>query len=101
MKLIKVAQTSLGQLCSIKTNFPDADFWLQRKGDVNSVGKPTKEFTPENIGVKVEATDVLDPSYLYYVFVNLHSTGRFRSLSRGMLNLQNITTRDIKNISLG
>ena len=39
----------LSDLCEIKTNFSDADFWLQRKGSVDTVGTPTKEFHSENI----------------------------------------------------
>ena len=101
MKLIKVAQSRLKNYCSVKTNFPDADFWLQRKGDINSVGKPTKEFSQEHIGIKVEATDVFDPNYLFYVFQHLYSSGKLKAFARGTLNLQNITIRDIENISFG
>jgi len=101
MKIIKIAQQlRLKDLCSVKTNFSDADFWIQRKGSRESVGAPTKSFSPENIGIKVERTEILDPGYLFYMFMHLHSTGKFQSLSKGMLNLQHITVSDIANIAL-
>lgn len=92
--------TRLGDLCDIKTNFPDADFWIQRKGDINTIGKPTKEFKPEHIGIKVTDTDRLDSNYLYYVFIYLHNNGMFKQISHGTTNLQNIRTDDIKSIPL-
>lgn len=91
----------LKDLCDVKTDFPDADFWITRKGDINSVGKPTKEFDPEKIGVKVVRTDLLLPDYLYYVFEFLVMKGTFASMSRGTSNLKNITIDDVKNLPVG
>lgn len=68
---------TIGDLCEFKTNFPDADFWLVRKGKKNEIGKPVKEFSPDYIGVKVIRTDVLLPDYLYYVFMSLQNRGLF------------------------
>lgn len=90
----------LSDLCEIKTNFGDADFWLQRKGSVDTVGTPTKEFNTENIGIKVIRTDILVPDYLYYILVYYQSIGYFSNISNGTLNLKNIRTEDIKNIRL-
>jgi hypothetical protein len=90
----------LSDVCEIRTNFSDADFWLQRKGGDNTVGTPTKEFNPENIGIKVIRTDILLPEYLYYVLVYYQSIGYFSNISKGTLNLKNIRTEDIKNIRL-
>ena len=101
MKIIKVASIRLKDVCEIKTNFPDADFWLQRKGDVKSLGRPSKEYNNENIGIKVVRTDVLDPNYLYYLFMHLHGTGQFEQLAKGALRLQHISIEDIRNIPLG
>ena len=92
---------TLGDLCEFKTNFPEADFWLIRKGNEQVVGKPTKEFDPERIGVKVIQTDILDPQYLYYVFMSLQQGGKFIPLAHGTLKLKNISIRDIKNITIG
>jgi restriction endonuclease S subunit len=91
----------LKDLCKFKTNFPEADFWITRKGDINSVGKPTKEFDPEKIGVKVVRTDLLLPDYLYYVFEFLVMNGSFAAMSSGTTKLKNITIDDIKNIKVG
>lgn len=91
----------IGDLCEFKINFEDADFWLIRKGDISTVGKPTNEFNPEHIGVKVIATDILDPKYLYYVFMYLNQNGELSKLSSGSLKLQHIRISDIKNIKIG
>ena len=91
---------TIGDICEIRTNFPDADFWLQRKGDKTTVGKPTKEYYEENIGIKVkdDFKDRVDPGYLYYYFVFLHQKGVFQPISHGTLKLQNIRLSDIKSI---
>ena len=34
----------LKDFCKVATNFEDADFWLQRKGSIDTVGTPLKEF---------------------------------------------------------
>lgn len=93
--------TRLGDLATIKTNFPDADFWVIRKGSEDKVGMPTKEFSPEHIGVKVTATDVLDPNYLRYVFQYLVQRGYFKDVARGTLRLKNIQISDVSKIPLG
>lgn len=72
---------TIGDLCEFKTNFPEADFWLVKKGSRNEIGKPVKTFSPENIGVKVIRTDVLLPEYLYYVFMNIQNQGVFDMLA--------------------
>jgi hypothetical protein len=90
----------LSDLCEVKTNFPDADLWLVRKGSEDTVGYPVRDFNPENIGIKVIATDILLPDYLYYVMLNLYNHGVFKYNSVGTLNLKNIRVEDIKNIKL-
>jgi hypothetical protein len=91
----------LKDLCDVKTDFPDADFWITRKGDIDSVGKPTKEFDPEKIGIKVVRTDLLLPDYLYYVFEFLVMNGSFTTMSSGTTKLKNITVDDVKNLRVG
>ncbi len=90
----------LKDLAEIKTNFEDADFWITRRNSINIVGMPSKEYNPESIGIKVTRTDVLLPSYLYYVIQYLHSTGYFKKIAKGATKLVNITTNDVRNISL-
>jgi pyrimidine deaminase RibD-like protein/GNAT superfamily N-acetyltransferase len=95
-----VGSTKLGDLCTIKTNFPDADFWLVRRSDRTNVGTPAKEFSPYHIGIKVTATEQLMPEYLYYMMMHLHNQGYWNSRSMGMSNLVHIRTEDVKNIQL-
>jgi hypothetical protein len=92
---------TLGDLCEFKIDFPEADFWLVRKGSDKTVGMPVKEFDSERIGVKVIQTDVLDPQYLYYVFMHFQQSGKFIPFAHGTLKLKNISIRDIKSISIG
>jgi hypothetical protein len=92
---------TLGDICEFKTNFPEADFWLVRKGDEKTVGMPIKEFNSERIGVKVIQTDMFDPLYVYYFFMSLQQSGKFIPLAHGTLKLKNISIRDIKSISIG
>jgi restriction endonuclease S subunit len=92
---------TIGELAEFKTDFPDADFWLIRKGTIEKVGKPTKEFSKEHIGVKVVRTDVLVPDYLYYAFEWLNSSGKLQMLAHGSLALKHINISDIKEIPIG
>lgn len=92
---------TIGDLCEFKTNFPEADFWLIRKGSEEKVGKPTKEFDSEHIGVKIIRTDIIDPQYLYYVFMHFQQSGKFINFAHGSLRLKHISIRDIKNIQVG
>ena len=92
--------STLSEKAEIKTNFPDADFWIIRKGTENKVGSPTKEFNPEHIGIKVISDDLF-PDYLYYAMQYIHSTGYYLPLSVGSLNLKNIKVSDVANIRLG
>lgn len=90
----------LSEKAEIKTNFPEADFWVVRKGSEDKVGSVTKEFSPEHIGIKVISEDLL-PNYLYYAMQYIHSTGYYRALAHGSLNLKNIKVSDVSSIRLG
>lgn len=81
---------------AVKTNFPDADLWVIRKGTPEKIGSVTKTFSPEHIGVQVMATDLVLPDYLYYVLVNIHARGFYRERMTGTLRLKHITTDDVK-----
>lgn len=91
---------TLSEKAEIKTNFPEADFWIIRKGTENKVGSPTKDFSPEHIGIKVISDNLL-PDYLYYAMQYIHSTGYYRNLSVGTLSLKNIKVSDVADIRLG
>jgi hypothetical protein len=97
----------LGDLCEIRYNMPEADFYLYARGSEKNLGMPSKDSdnTEKKIGVKVkyEAKELLDPGYLYYLFMHLHNTQFWQSngLVYGSLQLKNLRVEDIKNLSIG
>lgn len=94
-------ESKLAQHCEIRTNFPEADFWLVRRGSENDVGRPTRTFGPEHIGIKVVDTDKIMPDYLYYFMQYLHGRGVWKPMAHGTLNLKNIRTDDVRSIPVG
>jgi len=92
----------LKQIMEIRTNFEDADFWLVRKGSENMVGKPTKEFSMEHIGPKLNnaGQSIADPQFLYYYFMFLHGQGIWSKLSKGMGRLRHLSVSDVKSFSM-
>lgn len=93
--------SKLGHLIDAKVGMEDADFWVHRRGSVDRVGHPTKEYNPEHIGIKVTRTDVLDPKYAYYMMQHIANSKYYHGLASGATNLVNITTKHIKDIKLG
>jgi len=89
---------TLGDLVDFKTNSEDSDFWLIRKGSENTVGKPTKEYSPEHIGVTIKDDSILNSQYLFYYFTMLQSRGVFKMLAKGTTRLMNIRISDVKSI---
>ncbi len=90
----------LKHIVDLRVNDPDANFWLIRKGSANRVGRPTREFSPEHIGVTVTRSDLVIPDYLFYVFEHMANQGLFVALAHGTTNLQSISIKDLKNIPL-
>ena len=90
----------LKDVARVRTDFVKADFWLTRRGGMDTVGKPSREYSPYHIGVRVEQTGLILPDYLYYVFVHLHQSGQWKPLASGSLQLVHIRTEDVKNIAL-
>ena len=97
----------LSELCDIRYNFPNADFWIIAKGSENKLGMPVEdtEDYQNKIGIKVkdEALDILYPKYLYYIFSHLYSEKYWQknSLIYGSLNLKNLRVEDVKNLRIG
>jgi hypothetical protein len=91
----------LKDFCDIKTNMPDADFWLVRKGNDSKVGMPTKVFNKEHIGIKVTDTQRLDKNYLFYMMMFFYSVGTFKNWAKGTLKLKHIELNDVKQITIG
>ena len=94
------AQSTLSDFAKIGINMEDADLWLIRKGSVDTVGKPTKEYDPERIGIKITRTDVLHTQYLYYMLLHIFTSGYWKNKARGALRLKNIRIEDVKHIQL-
>lgn len=84
----------LKELCSIRVEDPDADFWIERRGSRDKVGKPSREYLPHGYGITVKRTDLVNPQYLFYLFEYLWSQKFFAGLARGSLNLVNIRIND-------
>jgi hypothetical protein len=97
-----VVYITLKEILNIRTNFEDADFWIIRKGQDKMLGKPTKEFALNHIGLQLNdvGRSLFDPNYLYYLFEFLHGQGVWRQLAKGSLALQHITVSDAKNFSI-
>ena len=90
--------TPRGPALTAKTNNPNADFWIQRKGGEETVGTPHKDFRPESIGITVDS-EQFDPTYLYYLFQHVQQNlGFWKQRAKGTLNLKNITLRDVKEL---
>lgn len=99
--LVESTAMYLGDLISVSTTTDDADFWIERRGSTETVGRPTKTPSPHAYGIKVTATDVLDPQYLYYMMQHLWSSGKWRQVATGTTALVNIKKTDILNIPVG
>lgn len=82
----------------VKTNFPDADFWIRRvHGDREKVGEVLDKFHKGYIGVKVLATDKFDPKFMYYWFQQPKIQQWFSQIANGSVQ-QFIRTKDVKDI---
>lgn len=62
----------LKDVATIRLDFADADFWLIRRGSLETIGQPIKTYSPYYIGIRIEQTALILPDYLYYVFMHLH-----------------------------
>ena len=96
----KFQRMKLKDLCEVKMNMSDADFWITRRGDKKSVGKPTKDFNSENIGIKVTSTEIMNADYLFYMMMYMHNLGVWQEKSNGTLSLVNIKIEDVKSIQV-
>lgn len=90
----------LSDVATIELNYPEADFWIIRRGSLKTCGLPTYEFNKEHIGIKVERTDLILVKYLFYCMNHLHSRGEWEKIATGTLKLVNIRVTDVREISL-
>lgn len=94
------SEMKLAAMATIRTNFPEAHFWLVRRGSAESCGKPVRVFDPEHIGIRVERTDLLLPDYLFYALAHIHQAGQWKAVATGTLSLVNIRVSDVRCIEL-
>jgi len=80
----------------IKTNFPEADFWLINKGNKSKLGEPVKEFETYLTGIK--CPDYIFPNYGYYLCLYLFQQGIWQQYALGTTNLNHLRIKDIKSI---
>ncbi|MNF91200.1 hypothetical protein D3C84_737930 [compost metagenome] len=90
----------LSDVATIRTNFPEAHFWMVRRGSADRCGEPTRVFNPEHIGVRVERIDLLLPDYLFYCLAAIHQRGDWQRVATGTLSLVNIRVQDVRRIEL-
>lgn len=81
----------LKDVATIKTNMEGADFWVVRRGSIETIGSVVREFYSEHIGIRVFRTDILIADYLYLAMMNIHAQGVYKSKARGTLALVHIT----------
>ena len=81
----------------IKSHFPDADLWVQRRGSTKTVGEVSKSFLPEAFGIKIVSPNI-DKGYLYYFILNAKNQGFFSSRAVGSTNLVSIRISDLKDL---
>ena len=96
----KKIPSTLGDLIKVGTNMEDAHFWVVRRGDINKIGHPTKEFNKEHFEVKVTREDLLDPRYAYYMMQHIANTGHFKNSAVGSTNIMNIRSSHITDIPI-
>ncbi len=86
-----------GPMFTAKTNHPDADFWIARRGSSKTVGKPHREYSPHSIGITVNR-EHLDPDYAFHLMDHLHQKGHWAERATGTTNLVNIDNSHIKEL---
>ena len=90
----------LSDVATIRTGFPEAHFWLVRRGTAERCGEPERVFNPEHIGIKVHRIDILLPDFLFYALRHIHQSGHWKRLAVGTLSLVNIRVSDVRRITL-
>lgn len=88
----------------IKTNFPDADFWLQMKGSKKTVGTPkdmydddaTRRNTASHYDIGIKVPEGVDKKHFWNWLWHLYNNNYWNIHSYGTLNLQHIRIRDVR-----
>lgn len=90
----------VADVCEVKVNFVEADFWLIRSHSREEVGRVVKHFNPDFIGVRVVKRELFIPSYVAFICSFHHGRGVFALAAKGSLNLVHISVETVKELSL-
>jgi hypothetical protein len=93
-------EMKLAAVATIQTNFPEAHFWIVRRGSSERCGEPVRVFNTEHIGMRIERLDLLLPDYLFYALKHVHHLEHWRQIATGTLSLVNIRVSDVRSIEL-
>jgi hypothetical protein len=93
-------EMKLAAVATIQTDFPEAHFWIVRRGSAERCGEPVRVFNLEHIGIRIERLDLLLPDYLFYALKHVHHSGHWRQIATGTLSLVNIRVSDVRSIEL-
>jgi hypothetical protein len=93
-------EMTLAAVATIQTNFPEAHFWIVRRGSAERCGEPVRVFNTEHIGIRIERLDLLIPDYLFYALKHVHQSGHWEQVATGTLSLVNIRVSDVRSIEL-
>jgi hypothetical protein len=93
-------EMKLAAVATIQTDFPEAHFWIVRRGSAERCGEPVRVFNLEHIGIRIERLDLLLPDYLFYALKHVHHSGLWRQIATGTLSLVNIRVSDVRSIEL-
>lgn len=52
-------EMKLTAVATIRTNFPEAHFWIVRRGSAEHCGEAVREFNPEHIGIRIDRTELI------------------------------------------
>lgn len=94
----QVGNARLKDVARVKLGDETADFWLERRGSEDTVGRPTTEHGPHRYGVKVTARDKVDPGFLFHMVQYLWMKGYFKARAHGTTSLVNIRVDDVETI---
>lgn len=83
-----------------KLNNPEAGFWIIRRGNSETVGTTTREFSPDHIGVTITRPDLVLPDFMFYYMDYLAKVGALTSVSSGNGTLRQINIKDLGEFEL-
>jgi hypothetical protein len=89
----------LGLIAEVKTNMPDADFWLMRVGSEATVGTPVRKFAADYIGIRITMRNLLHEDWLFHALTFLQKQGHWKAVATGTTNRKSIRTEDVKNLA--